>query len=217
MKIRLLALVLVGSTACRTSDAASEVKHQTQSGTAARGYPAAEDQDKSAAYSGSPVKGAGISPAAQPDADLPPLNDKESLLKWRVGRWSLVLKGTEAVETLDKAGSVACEVTVGKVKSQFGKDKVVALKAAIAEAFKVRDQRQISPIFRGLDQSRELIAVLGGQEFLIEKMYQSRDAIMPDPSKNVGRDIPKPGAAESGLELIMEVAVNPTICPTVPN
>jgi len=203
MRISILALVLLGTTACKTTEAASDVKSD---GLALTANSAPGDKRKKDEKAAVPV--AAVPVAADPD--------KESLLKWRVGRWSIVLNGVVADEKMDKDGSVVCDVTAGLVKEKLGAEKVTALKTAIAEAYKIKDQRQISPIFRGLDQSRELIAVYKGEEYLVEKMFQSRDAIQPVVEKKVGRDMAKSGEGEAAIETITSIAINPQICKNRP-
>jgi hypothetical protein len=193
MKKSLLSLVLLCSTACRTSEASSTANQPV------------------AAVPASSVVGAATPQAAESPKVK---TEDKSLLKWRIGRWTIVKDGNEK---MDKPGSVACDVTSALVIKHLGNDKLNLLEAAIAEVYKIKDQRQSSPIFRGLDKSRELVAIHNGQEFMIEKMFQSRDSINAAPASVVSRDIAKAGDAEAALETIMEIAINPLICPKVPS
>ena len=198
MKSSLLALVLLSAVACKTEAAST---------------PAA-----SPALAVSPMDAkANALTAVKPSEVVETPKGDESLLKWRVGRWSLVKSGTEFNEKMNQPGTVACAIRAEAVTKLLGADKLAALRVAISEAYKIKDKRQSQPIFRGLDKSRELVANFGSEEFMIEKMYQSREVISPEAASAVGRDIPKSSAAESSLETIMDIATNPKLCPNLPN
>lgn len=192
MKSSLLALVLLSVVACKTEAASTPTTKPTLAVTP-------------------------TDVAAKPTEIAETGKVDESLLKWRVGRWSLVKSGTDVNEKLNQPGTVACDVRAEAVSKLLGADKLSALRVAISEAYKIKDKRQSQPIFRGLEHSRELVANFGSEEFMIEKMYQSREVITPEAAAAVGRDIPKASAAESSLETIMDIATNPKLCPNIPN
>ncbi len=148
-----------------------------------------------------------MSPACKTDAASEVKAVTEgSLLKWRVGRYSLVkpAKSGEPNEQKTGDGTVACSITTEDVRKQLGEAKLASVEKAIGDVWKVRDKRQTSPIFRPLQQSRELVATYNGQEFVIEKMFQSRDAIAPD-------------SAQESVSILMELATDPKFCPKIPN
>lgn len=216
MKKSLLSLILLLSTACRTSEAASNAGAQPVAAVSTSPQASAVSDSAAVSTSGNPLLAdnkTAASPAKAKESPAVKIEDK-SLLKWRIGRWTIFQDGNEK---MDKPGTVACDVTNALVIKHLGAEKLKGLEAAIAEVYKIKDQRQSSPIFRGLDKSRELVATYNGQEFMIEKMFQSRDSINPAPASVVSRDIAKAGDAEAALETIMEIAINPLICPKVPN
>lgn len=205
MKTSLIALVLCSAMACKTTEAAS---------TPSSNYDGFV-HEKGSGGKALPQKAADAVPKAS-DV-LPSGKGDESLLKWRVGRWSLVHGLEGANEKMDKPGTVACDVTAATVTKELGAERLSVLKGAIAELYKIKDQRQSNPIFRGLENSRELVARFNDEEFLIEKMFQSREVIAPTAAAVVGRDIPKASAGEAALEIIMAVAIDPKICAHIPN
>ncbi|RYZ63349.1 MAG: hypothetical protein EOP09_17810 [Proteobacteria bacterium] len=191
MKLHLISLVFLGTFACKVTDGVSNQKNQAY-----------------ALESSASTAGSAATPPTSGEVVSVQKNDKESgiLLRWRTGRWSITASG----ETLDKKGSVACEIKTSDVTKKLGTVKLKALQAAIENTYPLRDNRQTSPIFRGLEQARELVAVWKGEEFLVEKMFQSRDSIIPK-----GED--KDGKQQAHLELILDVATNPILCPNIPN
>ncbi|MBC7661984.1 MAG: hypothetical protein H7249_20005 [Chitinophagaceae bacterium] len=190
MKFRLLGLMFLGTFACKTSEAVSEQK-----------------MNSSAQSSATAVMKGPVEPGASPKVE------SESLLKWRVGRFTI---GADSNEKMDKEGSIACDITASAVKKHLGNDKLVALQKSIATLYPIRANRSVSPIFRGLKESRELVASLNGEEFLIEKMFQSRDAISPLTVATPSRSIPTSSPETESLELLMTVATNPLLCPKLP-
>jgi hypothetical protein len=210
MKKSLIALALMSAMACKTTEASST----SSSASPALAATADKAQVSPAAKGAKTVEYGSKSSGKITDEQV---SADESLMKWRVGRWSIVASNGDTNEKMDKAGTIACDVTAEAVKKLLGAEKLLAVKAAIAELYKVKDQRQSSPIFRGLQNSRELVASFKGEEFLIEKMYQSRDIIVAETPESVGRELPKASAVQAALETLMEVAINPKICPTIPN
>ncbi|RYZ52298.1 MAG: hypothetical protein EOP07_19860, partial [Proteobacteria bacterium] len=146
MNKSLLALILLCSTACRTSEAASNAAAQpvaalpTPMPTSAADPVAAQTPPLAAAAAPAPT--AVVKAKESPVAKV----EEKSLLKWRIGRWTIFQDGGEK---MDKPGTVACDVTSTLVVKHLGQDKLKSLEAAIAEVYKIKDQRQSSPIFRG--------------------------------------------------------------------
>lgn len=189
LRLSFLALVLVTG-GCKTveaagSRAASEMAVESDSDSAA---PAPKEASKK------------ISPAPKgEDGSLP-------LLRWHMGRYSQKLVGAESVEVKDQAGRKLCDINETQVQKTFGAKRLKELKAAIDVLALSKGEYGRNPIFRGYEESRELLAFQGGEEFLVELMYQAQEVLKPK-AKADGE------AFDEAMALVMTTARDKKLCP----
>jgi hypothetical protein len=190
-------VVVVG--ACRTSEASSS----SSSSSSLQGKPEASDR-------AGPVGAASASERVKTEGARgprhTPLDKSPVLLRWIYDRYSLVLKKDEAIEEKNKAGIVLCSITENAVSSALGAAKLNQLKGAIKALGAFRGSTRRNPIFRPYSRSRELIAFIEGQEFLVEMMYQAQEVISP-PSESHDESF------ERNFALVLDVARQTKLCP----
>lgn len=130
------------------------------------------------------------------------------LLRWQFDRYSLQLEKGEAVEIKDKPGRLVCEITEGGVRKVLGKGRLKELKAAIATLALAKGSYARNPIFRPYDESRELLAIVKGEELLVELMYQAQEVLVPLSQAEVE-------AFDDAFRVVMSAARETKLCPTL--
>ena len=128
------------------------------------------------------------------------------LLRWQLGRYSQKLVGEESVEVKDKVGRKLCEISESVAQKVLGDKRLMELKAAIETLALSKGEYGRNPIFRGYDESRELLAFNGGEEFLVEQMYQAQEILRPKPKVD-------PEAFDEAMALVMTAARDKKLCP----
>jgi hypothetical protein len=98
------------------------------------------------------------------------------LLKVYAGRWELV--GPEGKEQMKvKTNPPLCVLTSADVAKARGEKAVQTAIAALDELYAFRDKKNVGTLFRQVDPSHELVGVSQGREFVLERLFSTREAI----------------------------------------
>ncbi len=181
---------------CKTTEASSQSKSVASVGYKSGAVVKSGVQGK--------TEGVKVESGSKTEDDKSPV-----VLQWIFGRYS-TSSVEEIPEVRDQPGFVKCSITEKQVERTLAAGELVKLRDAIKALLPFKESTRRNLYFRAVIPSRELIAYVDGQEFLVELSFQAQVVLTP----------PSPDIASSfanNLSVVMNVANELKLCPSLNN